>query len=157
MVAIFRHARKVARRLPPPPSDHFNGPLYSLKAFAIATAIVASGATASVAGVMAYLDVRNVSHPQHPHPPLTDAQTTEFAARMRTVVPRTMPLLTAKIYRHDAESTPRHAPTTFDHDAAEQRLANAFDDGGFDAWAEAAASELEAEADVERARKRTMS
>ncbi|KAH0834640.1 hypothetical protein J3R83DRAFT_10149 [Lanmaoa asiatica] len=143
---------------PIPPSaserDRFNAPLYTFKAFAIATAIVMSSATASVAGVMAYMDVRN---------------TPEFAARMRTLVPRSMPLLTAKIYRrptsHDsvpddpvllAASTPQHpfsTPTTFDHDAAQQRLAEAFDNGGFSAWAEAAAREMEAEVEVERFQK----
>ncbi|KAI9458054.1 hypothetical protein HD554DRAFT_2177455 [Boletus coccyginus] len=118
-------------------------------AFAIATAIVMSTATASVAGVMAYLDVRN---------------TAEFAAHMRAWVPHSMPLLTAKIYRHPSSldpvpaPTPHHespTPTTFDHHEAEQRLAAAFDNGGFDAWAEAAARELEAETEVERARKHT--
>ena len=87
--------------------------------------------------------------------PADRPQTTEFAARMRTWVSHSMPLLTAKIYRR---TTPQHqTPTTFDHDAAEQRLADAFDGGGFDAWAEAAARELEAEAEAERARKRTAS
>lgn len=47
--------------------DRFNAPLYTLGAFAIATAIVISSATASVAGVMAYLDVRNV-RPSYIHP-----------------------------------------------------------------------------------------
>jgi hypothetical protein len=92
------------------------------------------------------------------HPPPADPahrpQTTEFAARMRTWVPHAMPLLTAKIYRRDA-AAPRQTPTAFDHDAAERRLADAFDGGGFDAWAEVAVSELEAEVEVERARKRT--
>ncbi|KAG6369186.1 hypothetical protein JVT61DRAFT_1345 [Boletus reticuloceps] len=137
---------------PPPPQDHFNAPLYTFKAFAIATTIIMSTATASVAGVMAYLDVHN---------------TTEFAARMRTWVSQSMPLLTAKIYRYptsldtvlQAASTTQSescTPTTFDHDAAITRLADAFDKGGFDVWAEAAARELEAEMEVERARKRTM-
>lgn len=82
-----------------------------------------------------------------------------------------MPLLTAKIYRRPtsrdsvpgdpvllAASAPQHesfTPTTFDHDAAEQRLAEAFDKGGLDAWTEIAARELEAEIEVERSRKHT--
>ena len=90
---------------------------------------------------------------------------------MRTWVSHSMPRLTAKIYRrptsHDsipgdpvllAASAPQHdpsTPTTFDHDAAQQRLAEAFDEGGFDAWAEAAAREMEAEIEAERFRKRT--
>ena len=79
-----------------------------------------------------------------------------------------MPLLTAKIYRRPTRRdsapgdpvllAPQHAPSTtfsFDHDAAQQRLAEAFDKGGLDAWTEAAAREMEAEMEVERARKRT--
>lgn len=71
MVAILRPRRAKGpppRRLPP---AHFNAPLHSLGAFAVATAIVVSGASASVAGVMAYLDIRNVSPPTPPHTPLT--------------------------------------------------------------------------------------
>ena len=82
-----------------------------------------------------------------------------------------MPLLTAKIYRRPTsqDSVPddpvliaaQHqsstTTTTFNHDAAQQRLADAYDRGGFDAWAEAAARELEAETEVDRARKRTTS
>lgn len=80
-----------------------------------------------------------------------------------------MPLLTARIYRrptsHDsvdgdpvllAASTLQHEPsipTTFDHDAAQQRLADAFDKGGFDAWAEVAAREMEVETEVQRSQK----
>lgn len=77
-----------------------------------------------------------------------------------------MPLLTAKIYRrptsHDgdpvlfAASTPPHessTPTVFDHDAAQQRLAEVFDNGGFDAWAEAVARDMEAEIEVERSQR----
>lgn len=82
-----------------------------------------------------------------------------------------MPLLTAKIYRrptardsdvHDdpvliaaATLTPQVVPAV-DHDAAEQRLANAFDEGGLDAWTEAVAREMEAETEVERGRKNKM-
>lgn len=162
---VGRVARRVPQRPGPaitpgaPKQDHFNAPLYTFKAFAIATAIVMSTATASVAGVMAYLDVRTVSPSHNTLIPLTMPQTTEFAAHMRAWVSQSMPLLTAKIYRHDPPPapTPHHesrTPTTFDHHKAEQRLAAAFDNGGFDAWAEAAARELEAELEVERARKR---
>ncbi|KAF8555629.1 hypothetical protein OG21DRAFT_1483767 [Imleria badia] len=147
---LRRRAGQVLRRIRPrplpPPQDTFNAPLYTFKAFAIATAIVVSTASASVAGVMAYLDVRN---------------TTEFAARMRTCVAQSMPILTAKIYRRPtSEDDPpgqHDSSTTFDYDAAQQRLADAFDKGGFDPWAEAAARELEAESEIERARKHTTS
>lgn len=79
-----------------------------------------------------------------------------------------MPLLTAKIYRHPtprdsvdgdpvllAASKPRQEssiPTAIDQDAAQQRLAEAFDKGGLDAWAEAVAREMQAETEVERSR-----
>ena len=56
---FVQHA--VSAPVSPSDQDRFNAPLYTLKAFAIATAIVMSTATASVAGAMAYLDVRNVS------------------------------------------------------------------------------------------------
>lgn len=93
-------------------------------------------------------------------------QTTEFAARMRTWVSHTMPVFTAQIHRRltPQDSLPNvplysgssisyvesSTLTPFDHDAAESRLAEAFDEGGFDAWVEAAAREMEVEAEVER-------
>lgn len=156
---------------PSPIQDTFNAPFYTLKAFAIATAIVLSTASASVAGVMAYLDVHNVGHPTtRPSNPTYRPQTTEFAARMRTIVSQSMPILTAKIYRRPTslDSVPddpvlfaaSHLPSTsetFGHDAAQQRLADAFDKGSFDAWAETAVRELEAEIEVERTRQSTAS
>lgn len=41
--------------------DNFNAPLYTLKALAIATAVVSACASASVMGIMSYLGVRDVS------------------------------------------------------------------------------------------------
>ncbi|KIK91719.1 hypothetical protein PAXRUDRAFT_830580 [Paxillus rubicundulus Ve08.2h10] len=100
---------------------------------------------------MAYLGVRD---------------TAEFATRMRTWVSQTMPVLTAQIHRrltpqdslpnvplYSGPSTSYVEPSTlmpFDHDGAESRLAEAFEEGGFDAWVEAAAREMEVEAEVER-------
>ncbi|KAF8836049.1 hypothetical protein BDN67DRAFT_974661 [Paxillus ammoniavirescens] len=143
------------RKLPvePPSVDQFNAPLHSLKAFTIATALVVGGAAASITGIMAYLGV---------------SDTTEFAARMRTWVSHTMPVLTAQIHRRLTPSdslsnmslpstsyayVESPALTPFDHDAAESRLAEAFEEGGFDAWVEAAAREMEVEAEVERSRR----
>ncbi|KIJ11832.1 hypothetical protein PAXINDRAFT_171579, partial [Paxillus involutus ATCC 200175] len=116
----------------PPSIDQFNAPLHSLKAFTIATALVMGGAAASITGIMAYLGVRD---------------TTEFAARMRTWVSHTMPVFTAQIHRRltPQDSLPNvplysgssisyvesSTLTPFDHDAAESRLAEAFDEGGF--------------------------
>ncbi|KAF8550999.1 hypothetical protein OG21DRAFT_1487329 [Imleria badia] len=104
----MRSAAALSWRQEPPqlPQDTFNAPLYTLKAFAIVTAIVVSitSTSGSIAGVMAYLGVRNViDKPFHSTRVLAYPQTTEFAAH-----------------------------PTFDHDAAEQRLVNVFDKGGFD-------------------------
>ncbi|KIM69364.1 hypothetical protein SCLCIDRAFT_1207760 [Scleroderma citrinum Foug A] len=156
--------------------DSFNGPLYTLKALAVATAIVAAGASASVFGVMAYMDVNDTSG---------------FATRMRFWVMSNLPVLSERIYRRpeskdDERVTPLFrsssisdpsSPTTepppswvsasslsgtlgphstippFDMAAAQARLAAAYDRGGFYAWGEAALKELEAEAEAERARK----
>ncbi|KAF9237725.1 hypothetical protein BU15DRAFT_48289, partial [Melanogaster broomeanus] len=146
------------RILPKEPAieeDQFNAPLHSLKAFMIATTLVMSGAAASVAGIMSYLGV---------------SDTAEFAARMRTWVSNTMPVLTAQIHRRltPQDSLPNvllySGPSTshvgsssalppFDHDEAEKRLAEAFDKGGFDGWVEVAAKEMEAEAEAERSRR----
>ncbi|KIJ58095.1 hypothetical protein HYDPIDRAFT_120002, partial [Hydnomerulius pinastri MD-312] len=88
-----------------------------------------------------------------------------------------MPVLSAQIHRrltpedslphtplYSAESAPRvgtaqtdctiqEGMTVFDHEAAEERLGDAFDRGGFNAWAEAAMREMEAEAEVERVKR----
>ena len=56
--------QRVRSSIPLPPqstADAFNGPLYTLKAFTIATALVAAGASASVFGVMSYMGVNDVS------------------------------------------------------------------------------------------------
>jgi hypothetical protein len=45
--------------------DSFNGALYSLKAFSIATALVVAGGATSVWGVKTYLGVRDVRHSSH--------------------------------------------------------------------------------------------
>ena len=43
-----------------PDDDGFNGALYSLKAFSIATALVVAGGAASLWGIKTYLGVRDV-------------------------------------------------------------------------------------------------
>ncbi|KAI6025551.1 hypothetical protein EDC04DRAFT_2722142 [Pisolithus marmoratus] len=162
--------------------DSFNGPLYSLKALAIATTIVAASASASVFGVMTYFDVHDTS---------------DFATRMRLWVTTTFPFLSGRIHRQpeakDLEAlTPlfpsKHAnglsdfpppqpsspssltlssspempaqphDTSPPYDAAEPqtRLQAAYDRGGFHALVEAALRELEAEAETERVRRAAM-
>ncbi|KAG8216280.1 hypothetical protein J3R82DRAFT_6337 [Butyriboletus roseoflavus] len=133
--------------------DRFNAPLYTFKAFAIATAIVMSSATASVAGIMAYLDVRNQSllhaceHGYHNPCRCWQLKSIVFPT-FHDSVDGDPVLLAAATPRHESST-----PTAFNEDAAQQRLAEAFDKGGFDAWGEAAAREMEAETEVERSRR----
>ncbi|KAH9958363.1 hypothetical protein BGW80DRAFT_1375923, partial [Lactifluus volemus] len=63
--------------------DNFNGALYSLKAFSIATAIVFACGAASVWSVKTYLGVKDC----------------EFASAMRLTLLTKWPLLTSKIHR----------------------------------------------------------
>lgn len=62
----------------------FNGALYSLKAFGIATALVVAGGAASVWSVKTYLGVKD---------------TQEFASAMRTTTLDKLPLLISRIHR----------------------------------------------------------
>lgn len=161
--------------------DSFNGSLYTLKALAVATAIVCASGSASVFGVMTYLDVHNTS---------------EFATRMRLWVIATFPFLSGRIHRKpeakDLEALtplfpskdvngfsdypspqtsslpslasspssemPAHPHISPPYDVAESqtRLQAAYDRGGFYALVEAALKELEADAETERARKVAM-
>lgn len=160
--------------------DNFNGPLYTLKALAVATAIVAASASASMFGVMTYLDVHDTS---------------EFAARMRLWVITTFPFLSGRIHRQpeakdlevltplftskDANRLPdyprsppvssvtlpsssempahRHRTRpTYEVTESQTRLQAAYDRGGFYALVEAAIKEVEAEAETERVRRAAM-
>ena len=56
--ALFRGPSEAASRVSK--EDGFNGALYSLKAFSIATALVIAGGAASVWGVKAYLGIKDV-------------------------------------------------------------------------------------------------
>ncbi|KAG6335863.1 hypothetical protein ID866_3228 [Astraeus odoratus] len=149
--------------------DAFNAPLYTLKAFTIATAIVAAGASASVLGIMAYLGVHDTS---------------EFATRMRLWIISTLPVLSERIHRrpeakdHEAltplystsnvpddaflasslavtgmQGPPSDTTSTLNLAESQARLAAAYDRGGLREWVEVAMKVLEAEAEMERARK----
>ncbi|KAI9434865.1 hypothetical protein H4582DRAFT_747755 [Lactarius indigo] len=143
--------------------DGFNGALYSLKAFSIATALVVAGGAASVWGVKTYLGVRD---------------TQEFASTMRLSLLTKWPLLASRIHRAsdsaplpppiplpvtissaskpDADLPPPPPPTSVPEvdgwtwPAAQARLAEAYEHGGVARFAETAAGELEAEAELER-------
>ncbi|KAH8989264.1 hypothetical protein EDB92DRAFT_1868796 [Lactarius akahatsu] len=138
--------------------DGFNGALYSLKAFSIATALVVAGGAASVWGVKTYLGVRD---------------TQEFASAMRLTLLTKWPLLASRIHRASdsaplpppiplpvmipsaSKSDPLPPTSVPDADgwtwpAAQARLAEAYEHGGVGRFAETAAGELEAEAELER-------
>ncbi|KAG2140963.1 uncharacterized protein EDB93DRAFT_1230095 [Suillus bovinus] len=131
------------------PEQFFNGPLYTLKALSIATALVTLGATVTILGVMKALNARDAN---------------EFAERMRHVVLTKLPVLSDRIYRpsetrqdggndHAHPENPALEPVGWNWQEAENRLREAFDNGGFHSWASAALVEVEAEATVERARR----
>ncbi|KAI6158120.1 hypothetical protein BKA82DRAFT_77854, partial [Pisolithus tinctorius] len=126
----------------------FNGSLYTLKALAVATAIVCASGSATVFGVMTYLDVHNTS---------------EFATRMRLWVIATFPFLSGRIHRQpeakDLEALTPLFPSKdangppYDVAESQTRLRAAYDQGGFYALVEVALKELEADAETERARR----
>ncbi|KAH7910971.1 hypothetical protein BJ138DRAFT_1151759 [Hygrophoropsis aurantiaca] len=130
--------------------DSFNAPLYTFKAFSIATALVTTGAIVSMWGIKTLAGA---------------SDTKQFADRMRHAVLTKMPILSSRIHRppeedsEEQESEPSQSNTTnspveWNWSDAEQRLKNAFDRGGFYGWATAAVDEVEAEAHVERAKRR---
>ncbi|KAI9453856.1 hypothetical protein BJY52DRAFT_1189313 [Lactarius psammicola] len=141
--------------------DGFNSALFSLKAFAIATAFVVTGGAASVWGVKTYLGVRD---------------TQEFASAMRLTLLTKWPLLASRIHRasdsaplpppislpvmitptSEPNADPPPPPTAVPEadgwtwSAAQARLAAAYEHGGVARFAETAVGELEAEAELER-------
>ena len=121
-----------------PREDSFNGALYSLKAFGIATTLVIAGSAASVWGMKVYLGVKDVR--EHIHllimfSPLSCAanltgypssQTQEFASAMRLTVLNKWPLLTSRIHRSSGDSptlpslwSPASAPSATDRTTSE--------------------------------------
>ena len=163
--------------------DSFDGALFSLKAFGIATALVVAGGAAGVWGVKTYFGVRDVRNakPFFPCRTLTPAQTQEFASAMRLTLLTKWPLLASRIHRA-SDSAPLPPPISLppvmmpsapepDADpplpprtafpeadgwtwpAAQARLAAAYEHGGVAQFAETAAGELEAEAELERRRR----
>jgi len=165
--AVFR--RPSEEPSPTSTEDGFEGVLYSLKAFSIATAVVVAGGAASVWGVKTYLGVKD---------------TQEFASVMRLTLRNTWPFLVSRIHRTSDStrlSSPVSLPVTastgsepeppdgsslvpvnaesdvkgWNWPEAQARLATAYEHGGVPQFAEAAASELEAELELER-RKRSL-
>ncbi|EGN92560.1 hypothetical protein SERLA73DRAFT_117168 [Serpula lacrymans var. lacrymans S7.3] len=128
--------------------DFFNAPLYTLKAFSIATALVSLGAATSIWGVKTFLGVHD---------------TKEFADQMRNTLLTKMPVLSSRIHRafssENVGSTTSHANDSsrveveWNWPDAENRLKEAFDKGGFSGWAQAALLEVEAEGRFEQAKR----
>ncbi|KAL6299311.1 hypothetical protein BKA93DRAFT_829971 [Sparassis latifolia] len=136
----------------PDAEDNFNGALYTMKAFGIATLLVTVGAGTAVWGIKTALGVRD---------------TQEFADRVRMFIVKRMPVLSYRIYRplglEDEELDAKSVSTLsqphpddvlqWSWPDAEKRLKAAFERDGFMGWAEAAVTELEAEGQVERVRR----
>lgn len=136
--------------------DNYSGPLAALKALGIATCIVGTGALASIFTIRAIMGVDTVE---------------EFANAMRTNVQKIAPALLSRIYRQTpADETPISIlsgssaansldsipiPEVDDREGTwEERLSKAFNEGGLEAWMEAAGKELERDVSIERNRKR---
>ncbi|TCD71026.1 hypothetical protein EIP91_000525 [Steccherinum ochraceum] len=139
------------------PDADFNGALYSMKAFGIATMIVSAGAVTTVLGVKVALGVQD---------------TKEFAQKMRQLIMTRMPVLSSRIHRapdaddHPADWIPvdpnghtfntqvteseKSEQVEWSWPAAEERLGMAYQERGVRGWAEAVMHELEAEGQTER-------
>ena len=178
----FRKPSGAPERIANENNDNFNGALHSLKAFSIATALVVAGGAASVWGVKTYLGVRDVRHDSHNcryHRSPIPRQTQEFASAMRLTLLTKWPLLASRIHRA-SDSAPLPPPIPLpvmmssasepDADlpppaaaipeaggwtwsAAQARLTAAYEHGGVARFAETAAGELEAEAELERCKR----
>ncbi|KIJ29047.1 hypothetical protein M422DRAFT_71307 [Sphaerobolus stellatus SS14] len=141
-----------------------DGPFMALKAFGIATCMVAAGALASVWVVRTTMGVQTVD---------------EFADKMRNTVQSMTPNLSSRIYRRPTPSDDTEvslppistAVKSESHSAAQstvnvtegsrewnwdnaaERLYAAYKEGGFAVWMEVAGKELEKEASAERSRR----
>jgi len=141
----------------PMPNDEFNAPLYTAKAFGIATLIVSVCASAAVWSVKTGLDIKDVRANATPlaimnaHLTDTPVQTREFGDRMRATVITQLPYLSHQIRRpHDDSEAPLSAPDTdanleWQWTEVEKRLNKALDEGGASAWVETFVAELERE------------
>ncbi|KAJ7151698.1 hypothetical protein C8R46DRAFT_1122848 [Mycena filopes] len=132
---------------PPDPNDDFNAAWHTFKAFGTATLIVSSLAFAGVWGLRRYFDVDNME---------------DFGVQMRLSVMDNMPLLATRMRRALLGSAPQDSapggespnpPEEWSWDGAQERLGAAYNKGGFGAWADAAAREVEAEAKIEMQRR----
>ncbi|KAI0318368.1 hypothetical protein OF83DRAFT_1171153 [Amylostereum chailletii] len=142
-------------------ADAFNAPLYTLKAFSLATFCVLFTGGVGVWGVKTSLGVKD---------------TQEFGALMRAFMLSKMPFLSSRIYRTPSSSAlppafplPVSLPfqaAPVDHEymeedalrtwtwaAAQERLSAAYEQGGMGLWAEVALREMEIEAELLRRRR----
>ena len=122
--------------------DSFNGALYSLKAFGIATALVITGAAASLWGGKAYLGVKDAC--------ICSSMSRTSHAFMAWHIP---PIPASEAPADEPPLKTAAVPDDVDRwnwPAAQARLAAAYERGGVAQFAEAAVGEPEAEWELER-------
>ncbi|KAF7319752.1 hypothetical protein MKEN_00757600 [Mycena kentingensis (nom. inval.)] len=122
--------------LDPAEEAKFNGALFTVKAFGIATLIVTSLGIGGIWGMVRYWEVDNMQ---------------DFGDKMRLEVISKMPFLAARMRNALDLSSPSPAkpPPSWSYDESQDRLSDAFDKGGISAWASAVAHEMEEETKVE--------
>lgn len=123
------------------------------KAFLIATALVGVGAFSLVVAVQRLTDTYTVP---------------DFARRMRYLADKYLPGVKDRIYRGPENDDERKASLEvvpfgslneeeWSWEEAEERMKRAYDQGGFALWTKVALREVEAEARIERAKRRRQS
>ncbi|KAJ2930539.1 hypothetical protein H1R20_g6554, partial [Candolleomyces eurysporus] len=122
--------------------------MWAGKAFVIATGLVTLGGGMLVFGIKAVLGIDNVN---------------EFGTKMRAFLWSAWPSLASRIHRAPETEEERQAALQlapfgvqeeWNVEESQKRLRRAYDEGGFSLWAYTALRELEAEARVERAKRR---
>jgi hypothetical protein len=131
---------------------------YAAKTFSIATVLVAAGSATTLWGIRSILGVQDVRiHHFEPSPPfglrLYYLETKEFGKLMRYTLATKLPGLSSQI-RRPLDLTEVDAASSdsgvWSWPAAEARLKEAFEKGGYSGWAQAAFAEMEAEVRAER-------
>ncbi|KAJ7051183.1 hypothetical protein C8F01DRAFT_648238 [Mycena amicta] len=123
------------------PDDKFNGALYTLQAFGAATLVVTALGLGGIWGLVRYLEVDNMQ---------------DFSDKMRLEVMDKMPFLAERMRNawnlsaaQQRQQQPASKTQPWSYDESQDRLSDAFDNGGVSAWASALVHEVEEEAKVE--------